>query len=183
MTAYLPGFGPPPPLCHDSEGDRWFTPTHILEAVTAVLGEGWFDPCGDPSSPAAAYSSGTSYDVRQGQDGSVLGWPAAPVYANPPFSSAAKWIERCAGHTAPVIGLFPCRMEGIAWHDFVWSGAATVVLPRGRLKFVGLDGRTHGNAMIGTAFVLWGQVDASAFSRHLRQCGVDNVILRRVTDV
>lgn len=181
MTEYLPGFAPSPPRTHDADGDRWFTPPRVLAAVTSVLGAGWFDPCGDPASPAAALCAPASFDARRGEDGAELPWPAGhPVYANPPFSEASRWIRRCSTHRGPVIGLFPCRMEGAAWHDHVW-GVATVVLPRGRLRFVGTDGRTHGCAMIGTAFVCWGEVDVELFSLRLRQGGLDNVVLRAMS--
>ena len=175
MSTYLPGLSPLPPIHQDGSGDCWFTPPSVLAAIDATLGPEWFDPCADPRAPAwrAAHSG---FDVRVGEDGLGLAWPALPVFANPPFSHASRWIARCARHPLPVVGLFPARMEGVSWHKYVWP-SADVVLPRGRIRFVGLDGRKHGCAMIGTAFVCWGGADAKLLAAALCQNGLECVAL------
>ena len=141
---------------HDGSGDAWFTPPDVLDAVSLVLGP-WGDPCSDPRSPAASVAA-WSRDYRRDGDQLACGWPAGAVYVNPPYSNASEWIERCAAEARkgrPLMMLVPFRAEGIAWHRHVWPSAA-VVLPRGRIKFVALDGQTYGAAQVGTAFVCWG---------------------------
>ncbi len=179
---WLPGFEPDHVAgCdHDGGGDRWFTPAPVGAAVTAVLGDRWIDPCGDPLSPLTRLASAW-LDVREGDDGLLSSWPDGPAFVNPPFSDASKWIERCwqeSGAGRRVMLLVPLRPEGLAWHRCIWPGAQ-VVIPRGRLRFVGLDGQAHGNATIGTAFVCWG-FDGQSLRRALLEQGLDSVLVEAV---
>ena len=160
---WLPGMAPTvADDAHDGQGDRWFTPPYVAQCLHENLGGHWIDPCGDPASPITA-AAGASLDIREGFDGLICPWRDGPAFVNPPYSNASEWIARCAAESKrrDVIALVPLRAEGKAWHLHIWP-TASVVIPRGRLKFVGADGQTHGNAMIGTAFVCWG-VDAHAF--------------------
>jgi len=143
---------------HDGDGDCWFTPPAVLDAISNVLGE-WGDPCADPRSPAWERAA-WRIDVRQGGDGLRDRWGdgGTPAFVNPPFSGAAVWLDKCrrvADGGLPVIVLCPARVETRHWDACVWSAGASVVLPVGRLRFVGADGETHGNGMVALAFIAW----------------------------
>ena len=174
---WLPGLEPEL-LPHDGSGDRWMTPPSICRAVHGALGGKWFDPCGDPASPTTAMAT-AHFDVREGQDGLSDPWPSdLPAYVNPPFSEASKWVEKCSREHSKgraVIAMVPLRPEGSAWHSFIWP-EAEVVIPKGRIKFVGLDGQTHGSAMIGTAMVCWG-TPGHKLSYLLAAEGIQSVVI------
>ena len=153
------------------------TPGYIRRALLRVFSDGFFDPCGDPCS-AVTLASSAHLDIRQGDDGLTMQWPAGPAFCNPPYSNASEWIARCAlmaGTGRAVVALVPFRGEGMAWHRHVW-GSAQVVLPAGRIKFVATDGLTYGAAQIGTAFVCW-NLNAHQLSGALMAEGLACVVL------
>lgn len=175
---WLPGFEPKiTGEGHDGSGDCWFTPRHVLDAVSEVL-PGWGDPCCDPRSPAVEIAA-WSLNIRQGDDGLADAWPMGAAFVNPPYSNASAWLGRCwreAVDGRAIVGLFPLRVEGNAWHRAIWTRGAEVVVPMGRIKFVALDGSTPGAAQIGTGFPCW-NCDAHALAGALRRRGVECVVL------
>lgn len=178
---WLPGLAPKvADDAHDGQGDRWFTPAYVGKSIVEILGDKWIDPCGDPASPVTA-TAARWLDYRKGFDGLTCPWPDGPAFVNPPYSNASAWIARCAqeAKTRQVVALVPLRPEGKAWHAHVWP-CAKVVIPAGRLRFVGADGQTHGSAMIGTAFLCW-QVDAHALSFSLARNGLQCVVVGQLS--
>lgn len=167
--SYLPGLKPPTPEAdaHDGAGDEWYTPPNVWRAVSLALGSGIVDPCHAPGSPVDAEHT---LDIRQGDNGLVDSWGpvARPAYCNPPYSDTSAWLERCAREVAQgrrVIALVPMRPETRAWHSYVWPHAH-IVQPRGRLRFVGHDGRFHGSAKTTTCFVCWDRTASSERLAH-----------------
>ena len=156
------------------------TPGFVRRALLRVFGAaGYVDPCGDPCS-SITLASCAHLDIRRGEDGLTMQWPAGAAFVNPPYSNASEWIARCAFVAAstglPVVALLPFRAEGRAWHAYVWGKSAQVVLPAGRIKFVALDGQTHGAAQIGTAFVCW-NLPAKQLAAALQTEGLTCVVL------
>lgn len=96
-----------------SESAEWYTPAHVLQAVTAVLGHIDLDPCSNcdqnPVVPAAKH-----YTKRD--DGLGRAWRGR-VYMNPPYGSAiADWttklrMEYEAKHVSAAIALVPARTD------------------------------------------------------------------------
>ncbi len=179
--SWLPGFEPrlEGDDGHDGSGDCWYTPPSVLDAVSEVM-PGWGDPCADRRSPAWERAR-WRLSIRDGQDGLADQWGML-AFVNPPYSEASAWLERCsvvARSGRGVIALVPLRIEGIAWHDHVWRQGCEVVVPRGRLRFVALDGQTYGAGTIGTAFVCWQGVDGHALASALRRNGHPCVVIER----
>lgn len=180
--AWLPGLAPALGSgdVHDGSGDRWMTPPLYLDPIVDTLGDRWIDPCADPASPISARASAV-LDIRNGDDGLAGAWPDGPAFVNPPYSDASAWIDRCAAESAKgraVLALVPIRPEGNAWHRSIWS-SAQVVIPRGRIKFTGSDGETHGSAMIGTAFVCW-TCDGHTLHASLERKGIASVVVGKL---
>ena len=155
--SYLPGLEPTRQADeHDGSGDEWYTPPDVWRAVRLALGKHIVDPCWSPLSPVTPERK---IDTCEGGDG--LSDPWGPLkyaaFVNPPYSDTGRWLGRCAaeyrkGRT--VIALVPMRPETEAWFKYVWP-AAEIIQPIGRIRFVGRDGKVHGNGMITTCFVVW----------------------------
>jgi hypothetical protein len=94
-----------------SASPEWCTPTHIVERVTATLGEIDLDPCWHPASPVQAE---TTYTVED--DGLLQDWKGR-CYVNPPYGrEIGEWIEKLvadheAGAVSEAIALVPARVD------------------------------------------------------------------------
>lgn len=182
MGHYLPGMEPDAePGRPDGAGDEWYTPPKVLRAVEAVSPGGAIDldPCHAPRSLVQARHT---IDTRRGGDGLRDAWQGAGmVFCNPPYSNVMPWMSRCR-HEAerrPVVMLVPLRAETAHWHEHVWGGGAHVVIPRGRIPYVGADGQMHGAGMIATVFVVWDRALAVALARALSERGIAAVAVGR----
>lgn len=169
---WLPGMAPSakeaPTEKHDGSGDEWFTPPDVWSAVRAALGEEIVDPCASSLSPV---DTPYQLDVRRGENGLTDSWGHVhrAAFVNPPYSDVSAWIDRCGEEHRRgrrVIALVPMRPETRAWHRHVWP-LADVVQPKGRLRFVGSDGQTHGSAKTTTCFVCWGDGIAHRLAHEL----------------
>ena len=176
---YLPGLEPyTDPSAPDGDGDEWYTPRHILDAV-ALLDPGGIDldPCHAPRSLVQARHT---IDVRQDGDGLRDEWPGdGLVFVNPPYSDVEPWLARCR-HEAkrrPVVALVPMRPETQAWRRWVWEAGATVVVHTGRIAFVAPDGTRPGGGMLTTCLLTW---DADLALRLVTALGRVGVIARAV---
>ncbi len=185
MTLFLPGFEPPRPIAtvgNDGAGDEWYTPRHIVRAVSQALGGIDVDPCAAANSPVQA---NYCIDVRKGGDGLRDAWPPGAAYVNPPYSDAAAWLQRChdeASSGRNIVALVPMRPETRAWWSHVWQAGAYVVQHRARLKFVANDGQTYGAGRIATAFICWRKITAFDLVDALARVGVDAVVLATLRD-
>jgi hypothetical protein len=181
--SFLPGLEPPQATTdlHDGAGDNWFTPAHILTAVEAALGSIDLDPCCHPSAPAYLRAS-RAYCLSHGEDGLAAPWDAQTVFVNPPYSDVGPWLERCRIATtkgARCVALVPTRPETRAWRRsvFLADSGAWIVQQTGRIRFLGSDGKTHGNGMVTTCFVTWNESVAEALRRNLNDIGIASAVL------
>lgn len=180
---YLPGLEPPPPMAdnHDGGGDEWYTPQAVLDAVAACDPEGIdLDPCYARGSLVKARHV---IDARQGGDGLDDPWPGGGlVWCNPPYSDVAPWLRRCAAAAfdRPVIALVPVSVETAAWWSHVWAPRAVVLMPRGRVRFVGADGVLHGSGRAATCWIVWNETLALRLRRELGLRGIESVAVRAV---
>lgn len=159
---------------HDGKGDQWFTPAHIVDAVSAAMNGIGLDPCAHPDT-AAWRESLHHICTQDGGDGLKDPWRAGSVFMNPPYSRPAPWLAKAAEHAAKgndVIALVPAAVATKYWDEHVWSRGATIVQPVGRLSFVGLGGKTHKGARVTTCFVVWGHSLGIRLARELRKRGV-----------
>ncbi len=156
---WLPGLEPVQSVetDHDGSGDSWFTPRAIIDAAAQAMGSIELDPCAHPAAPAWQVAK-HKIAMCEGGDGLADPWlGSGGVWCNPPYSDVGPWIRRCrtAAESRPVIMMIPTRPETKAWSAHVLSAGACVVQQVGRVRFVGLDGQTHGNGMVTTCFVTW----------------------------
>ena len=142
---------------HDGAGDEWYTPPHIVAAVRDALGgEISLDPCAALGSPVEA---SVQYHQALGDDGLINSWDYPAIYCNPPYSNVGPWFARgveAAASGSRVIFLVPLRPETAHWRDHIWPNNVRVLVPSGRIRFVGKDGVVHGSGMLATGFVCMG---------------------------
>lgn len=108
------------------ETDEWYTPKYIIDAL------GPFDL--DPCSPVDRPFDTARIHLTIEDDGLSRGW-GGRVWLNPPYSNISDWMERLARHNNG-IALIPSRTETIAFHQYVWNKATSVLFPLGRIKFL-----------------------------------------------
>lgn len=130
--------------------DCWYTPPVVLEAVTAFLGKGWYDPC--PANPR--------------HSGLLDTWGTA-CFINPPYSNPLRRLFVLKGATEWKPGdTYLWLLNYANNQDVEWlvGGASAVCLPHKRIRFV------PGHADLGdgssprydSIFILWGRPDGFA---------------------
>lgn len=180
---FLPGFAPGEGLEdeHDGKGGSWFTPLPVVRAVDQALGGINVDPCSHPNAPVWAFAK-QRITLRGGGNGLTDPWMPGPAFVNPPYGDASPWLAR-AWHESKrgreVIVLCRTSPSTNYWHDYVWMKNACVVQPRGRIAFVGTDGKEHKGGQVVTSFVTWHHDIAVRLHRALLEhARMQSVVLR-----
>lgn len=115
-----------------SESDEWYTPEHIVAAVTEALGRIDVDPCsnqGEPNVLAKVHFTEANNGLKQEWLGTV--------FMNPPCGRALiAWVrklrsENAEGRTTAAIALLPAR-PGSDWFEEL--AEYPICFLRGRLK-------------------------------------------------
>jgi hypothetical protein len=107
---------------------EWYTPTHLVEKVVAVLGQIDLDPCSNrqKSIPAKLH-------YRKGDNGLKKQWHGS-VFMNPPWGAALQvWATKFltewnAGHITEAITLTPAQPINRKWFSRFFIGQAAVFI-------------------------------------------------------
>ncbi|WP_158633685.1 DNA N-6-adenine-methyltransferase [Tautonia sociabilis] len=133
-------------------GQRWETPTELLDALYRVFTRFDLDPC-------ALQKSRTRVKARVHftEDGGLaLPWHGT-VFVNPPYGRGlAAWVAKARREVEErrartVVALLPARPDAAYWHDHV-AARAVVYFLRGRLRFSG----SEPSAPFPSALAVWG---------------------------
>jgi phage N-6-adenine-methyltransferase len=117
---------------------EWFTPTHIITAVRAVLGDIDLDPA---SCAAAQESVQAKRFYAKDDDGLARQW-SGRVFLNPPYSAelVGRFVDKLVGHvrTGDVLAaiLLVDSRSDTRWFHQAARSAQRVCFTFGRLKFV-----------------------------------------------
>lgn len=136
------------PYFAQSGSVEWYTPSYIIAAVVAVLGEIDCDPCSNPfpfNVPARVHYTAAD-------DGLAHPW-IGTVFMNPPYGEGIGfWIvkllaEYVLGRCTAGIALVPNGTD-TEWFQDCW-GAAALCFVRGRISFIGAgkNGNTRGSVL------------------------------------
>lgn len=145
--------------------DEWLTPPEIITA----LGPFDLDPCAPRVRPWPTAARHLTVE----DDGLTSPWaPGELCWVNPPYSTAARWMARLAGHGHGIALLF-ARTETAVFHQHVWPKATGFLFLAGRLHFHYVDGRrATDNAGAPSVLIAYGDVaferlERSGLSGHL----------------
>lgn len=115
-----------------SDTPEWYTPKHVVAAVSAAMGGIDLDPCADVGKGIPAAAHFTADD-----DGLSQPWRGR-VYMNPPYGrTIGQWVDKLAeefeyGNIAEAIALVPARTDTSWWAHLP---ASMVCFVTGRLSF------------------------------------------------
>ena len=145
--------------------DDWRTPTTLLRAIERRTGLRLvFDTACEAATAIGGVRASCATD--RGCDGLTADWAVAmnvtrtagpmnteAAWCNPPYSQLRPWVRKCAseGERVPVVALIPARTDTAAWHESVMPSAHSVLLLRGRVRFVGATA----GAPFPSAVVVW----------------------------
>lgn len=153
---------PPQPTAAD---DDWFTPQRLLDLLPAI----GLDPCWSPHSHVVARRV---VDAAKGENGLQVDWDVEQgeiVFANPPYSDCAAWVERCCFASwmfdSVVVALIPAKPGERYWHRSIWGSASAVGFLDGRIAFDTIRGVGKSTGNFGSAFVVWGPLYAARAAR------------------
>jgi hypothetical protein len=139
--------------------DEYYTPGYIVEALGA------FDL--DPSAGPMTYAA---RNVRLPENGLAIAWERR-VWLNPPYLDIEPWLQRFAAHGNGVC-LVNNRVE-THWYQRLVKAADSVLLLRGRIKFMRPDGHPAVSPPTGSTLVAYGRQNAVA----LQRSGLDGLFL------
>lgn len=144
---------------HSSQDMTWQTPPEVWRSVLDRLGIVRFDldPCSPGDGPGAIPCADR---YTQSDDGLSRSWgePDSVAWVNPPYGRAlGGWVDKMireASRGVKVIALVPARTGAGWWHRALEGGGKPEFL-RGRLQFLGKDGKPGAAAPFDSALIWW----------------------------
>lgn len=129
---------------------EWGTPPDLFEMLDAEF-QFTLDPCASIDN-AKCVKFYTKED-----DGLSKSWAGERVFMNPPYGKeASNWIAKAyfeSQYTEVIVGLLPARTDVKWFHSFI-LGKAEIRFHKGRLKFVGPNGKVS-SATFPSIIVIW----------------------------
>ncbi len=152
-------------MAKTANSDEWYTPAWVTDPL------GRFDL--DPAAPTVPHRriADNEYDITV--DGLSQPWQGR-VWCNPPFShlSVERFAERMAAHGDGIMLIFAQGFDARWFQDCVLAAASAILFLRGRVRFIGPDGRPSGSPPKGTLLVAYGDGNAEI----LRRSGLPGVL-------
>lgn len=157
------------------DSDEWYTPDEYIDAAREVMGSIDLDPASNPRAQKVVKAKRW---WSKADDGLARPW-AGRIWLNPPYSQPlvqqfvdhllAQW---CAGSIKAAIVLLNASTDTIWWHSLA-AECSVVCFTRGRIAFVGADGKPAQGNRVGQVFFLLSSDGecASRFSGVFRQLG------------
>ena len=129
--------------------DERYTPTWLLDRVTALLGSSWFDPCP------------RSYGSAPAVNGLAIPWHGR-IFCNPPYSRMGPWVAKFTGESFTEGLLLTLAYTDTRWFQPLFD--YTILFPQGRICFLDSARRTMNRPPFGSALIYRGRRQA-AFAR------------------
>ncbi len=134
--------------------DEWYTPPHMSDLVTQVLGQITLDPCADEGKHIRAAQHYTVLD-----DGLIQEWNGR-IFMNPPYSAPSVWIKKLqaefeSGRVTEAIALVPAATD-TKWLSPLLK-SQPVCFWTGRIKFLDTSYKPKLSARQSHCLVYWGE--------------------------
>lgn len=141
--------------------DEWLTPPAIIRA----LGEFDLDPCSPINRPWD--TAKTHYTIND--NGLMLPWTGR-VWLNPPYGNTMiNWLKKLAVHDNGIALTF-ARTDTLAFQDYVFPHAMSMLFIRGRLSFYTIRGNAAAfNGGAPSVLIAYGEQNTDA----LAECAID----------
>ena len=115
-----------------ADRDEWETDQELWETLHDQYGFS-FDCCANKNNAKTPLYSN---DFLAENGGILTGW------MNPPFSKALSMFEHFFKIVVEGVAIYRCdNMETNVWQDVIFKNADWVFIPKGRIKYNGLDGK------------------------------------------
>lgn len=128
--------------------DEWYTPKYIVDA----LGEFDTDPCSPIVPPFQ-----TARVMYNKEDNGLLQEWAGRVWLNPPYSRPLinKFIEKMVAHNNGIALVFN-RLDSKLFQEQLLNKATSMLIMKGRIKFLMPNGGCGGSAGCGSVLFAFG---------------------------
>ena len=161
-----------PHVTNNSGNNEWYTPREYIEAARAVMGRIDLDPA---SCELANKTVQARHYFSVELDGLAHEWEGK-VWMNPPYASGAiePFTEKLVAHVScgdieEAIVLVNNATE-TRWFQDIAMQANAVCLPKGRIKYYGVDGEKN-SPLQGQAFLYFGD-NPESFFLHFSKFGL-----------
>lgn len=140
-----------------SEKDNWRTPPKLLNAIREHHGGIDTDPCSGPLTWIGDY-----FNFDADDNGLVQMW-IGTCFVNPPFSFKAKFLEKatsemCRAHCDTIFFVTPDATDTKSWwHEYIAKHSNYIWFSRGRISYIGEDGKKAKSPTFGTAVSVFGE--------------------------
>ena len=129
--------------------EEWLTPPEIIR----TFGPFDLDPCAPVNRPwETAVNHLTTED-----NGLMRPWQGL-VWCNPPYGpKTGQWLAKCAEH-GNCLALVFARTETLAFQNYVWPHASSLLFISGRLSFYHVSGKKGGTAGAPSVLIAYGEL-------------------------
>ena len=147
--------------------DEWFTPKWIIEALNCQFD---LDPCTSYNRP---FDIAPAILTKE-NDGLISDW-FGRVWCNPPYTPKLikPFISKLAKHGNGIALIFN-RMDNALWHNIIFPTADSILIMRGRVRFIDQRGKEGDSAGCGSVLVAWGKDN----SKVIEDCGIQGKFIK-----
>ena len=147
-----------PHVSHNSGNNEWYTPPEFIAAARTVMGGIDLDPAS--SAKANEFVQAPRYYTAE-DDGLEQAW-SGRVWLNPPYSGdlvgrfAAKTVQAIRDGDIDQAVVLVNNATETTWFQLLACHAASIALPKGRIRYLDETGEPKQSPLQGQAFLYFG---------------------------
>lgn len=162
----------PAHVSHNSGQNEWYTPQPLIDAAKGAMGSINLDPA---SSEQANDTVQADTFYSESDNGLEQDW-AGNVWMNPPYAQplVAEFVDKCVSEFKAGSIKQACVLVNNAtetdWFQKLLAELSAVCFPKGRIKFIDMDGQPSGAPLQGQAIIYMGD-DVKRFCDEFSKLG------------